>query len=109
VTLQLDETHQTATLTGSIAQPQGLSAASQGNFQSGLANGDRFIGWGALSRFSEFDSNGSLVLDAQLAAGFQTCRAYRLAWRGTIAATLPEFPVPALLTCMLAGSSSQVR
>jgi hypothetical protein len=68
-----------ATLVASDAQPEGLSAASQGNVQT-LGHGDLFVGWGILPYFSEFSRSGQLLLNAELPAGVNTYRAYRLPW-----------------------------
>jgi len=68
-----------ATLVASDAQPEGLSAVSQGNGQT-TRNGDLFVGWGALPYFSEFSPSGQLEFNAELPAGVNTYRAYRLPW-----------------------------
>ena len=60
-------------------QPEGLSAASQGNAQT-TRNGDLFVGWGALPYFSEFSPSGQLEFNAEFPAGVNTYRAYRLPW-----------------------------
>jgi hypothetical protein len=71
----------TATLIRSIVHPDGLSAGSQGNSQA-LDNGDTFVGWGQVGRFSEFGRTGALLFDASVPAGYDTYRAYRFPWRG---------------------------
>jgi hypothetical protein len=76
-----DDVKKTATLERSFKHPDGLSAGSQGNAE-GLENGDTFIGWGALPRFSEIDRDNNLVLDAAFPAGYNTYRAYRYGWVG---------------------------
>jgi hypothetical protein len=68
-----------ATLIASDAQPEGLAAASQGNAQT-TANGDLFVGWGALQYISEFSPSGQLLFNAQFPTGVNTYRAYRLPW-----------------------------
>jgi hypothetical protein len=68
-----------ATLIRSLQHPQGLSAPSQGGSQ-GLDNGDTFVGWGAVGRFSEFDPHGQLIFDASVPGGYDTYRAYRFVW-----------------------------
>ncbi len=80
VTVKLDERAGVATLVASDNQPEGLSAASQGNAQT-TEEGNLFVGWGALPYFSEFDPAGDLLLDAQFPAGVNTYRAYLLPWR----------------------------
>jgi arylsulfotransferase ASST len=82
VTVHLDTRSRTATLVRSVDQPEGLVAASQGNAQT-TANGDLFVGWGALPYFSEFDRDGNVVLDARFPDGVNTYRAYRLPWPTT--------------------------
>jgi hypothetical protein len=77
VTVRLDLKSRTATLVSSDSQPEGLSAASQGNAQT-LSNGDIVVGWGSLPYFSEFNRTGQLVFNAEFPAGVNTYRAYRL-------------------------------
>jgi hypothetical protein len=76
-----DDVKRTATLERWLKHPDGLLAGSQGNAQ-GLENGDTFVGWGALPRFSEFDKDNNLVFDAELPTGYNSYRAYRHAWIG---------------------------
>jgi Arylsulfotransferase (ASST) len=76
-----DDVKKTATLERWLKHPDGLSAASQGNAQ-GLENGDTFVGWGQLPRFSEFDKGNNLLFDAELPAGYNSYRAYRHEWIG---------------------------
>jgi hypothetical protein len=82
VTVQLDYRNRTATLVSSDAQPEQLSAPSQGNAQT-TAGGGRFVGWGALPYFSEFARNGTLLFDARFPDGVNSYRAYRLPWPGS--------------------------
>jgi hypothetical protein len=79
VTVKLDFKTKTATLVKSIAHPDGLLAASQGNAQT-TRNGDLFVGWGNLPYISEFSPSGKLLFNAQFPAGVNTYRAYRLPW-----------------------------
>jgi hypothetical protein len=79
VTVRLNPWTHVATLLSSDNQPEGLSAASQGNAQT-TADGDLFVGWGALPYFSEFDPRGNLIFNAELPAGVNTYRAYLLPW-----------------------------
>ena len=60
-------------------QPEGLTAASQGNAQT-TANGDMFVGWGNLPYISEFSPSGQLLFNAEFPTGVNTYRAYRLPW-----------------------------
>ncbi len=80
--VRYDTARKTATLVRSIEHPAGLQAPSQGNSQA-LPNGDTFVGWGQLGRFSEFDPEGNLVFDATVPsspAGYDDYRAYRDVW-----------------------------
>ena len=79
ITVKLNPWTKVATLVASDNQPEGLSAASQGNAQT-TANGDLFVGWGILPYISEFDPQGNLVFNAELPAGVNTYRAYLLPW-----------------------------
>jgi hypothetical protein len=81
ITLRLDRQRRTATLVKSIEHPDHLSAPSQGNSEQ-LSDGDLFVGWGRLGRFSEFSPDGRLVLDAVFPPGYDTYRAYRFPWTG---------------------------
>jgi hypothetical protein len=65
-----------------VQHPDGLIANSQGNSQR-LPDGHLFVGWGAVGRFSEFDSAGNLLWDGQVPSGYDTYRAYRSPWVGT--------------------------
>ena len=79
VTVRLDLRDRTATLVASDDQPEGLVAASQGNAQT-TADGNLFVGWGALPYFSEFSPSGQLLFNAQFPTGVNTYRAYLLPW-----------------------------
>jgi hypothetical protein len=79
ITLRLDYARRTATLVNSVEHPLGLSAPSQGNSER-MPNGDLFVGWGRLGRYSEFAPDGRLLLDAVFPPGYDTYRAYRFPW-----------------------------
>jgi hypothetical protein len=79
VTVKLNPWTHVATLVASDQQPEGLSAASQGNAQT-TDEGNLFVGWGALPYFSEFSSSGQLLFNAEFPAGVNTYRAYLLPW-----------------------------
>jgi hypothetical protein len=85
VTVKLDPFDHTATLFKSDDQPEGLSAASQGNAQT-TPFGNLVVGWGALPYFSEFGPSGQLLFNAQFPAGVNTYRAYQ--------EHFPGFPPP---------------
>ncbi len=91
VTVKLNEWTRTATLVSSDNQPEGLSAASQGNAQT-TRDGDLFVGWGALPYFSEFDPFGRLIFNAEFPAGVNTYRAYLLPWNPNGLQFKPEIP-----------------
>jgi Arylsulfotransferase (ASST) len=82
VTVRLNFLTRVATLIRSVDQPEGLSAASQGNAET-TRNGDLLVGWGALPYFSEFSRSGKLVFNAEFPAGVNTYRAYQAAWPGS--------------------------
>ena len=82
------------TLTATLQAPlfshaSALFSNSQGNVQT-LPNGNTFIGWGAdtqsdgspTSYFSEFNSNGAMIYDAQLPGQDVSYQALRLPWVG---------------------------
>ena len=79
--IHLDTSNSTATLVKAVEHPSGLSVQSQGNAQA-LDNGDTFVGWGQLGRFSEFNPQGQLLFDARFPGGDETYRAYRAGWAG---------------------------
>jgi hypothetical protein len=79
VTVKLDPGSHTATLVSSHNQPEGLTAPSQGNAQT-TADGNQVVGWGSLPYFSEFDSSGDLLYNAEFPPKVNTYRAYLLPW-----------------------------
>jgi hypothetical protein len=79
--LDLDEQTRTVSLRHRYSHPTGLSAATQGSVQ--LVGKDRvFIGWGEQPYFSEFTTDGKLVLDGRFPADDQSYRAQIAEWRG---------------------------
>jgi hypothetical protein len=79
ITVGLDPQQRRATLLQQVEHPAGLSVPSQGNSQR-LPDGNLFVGWGRLGRFSEFSADGKLRFDATLPPGYDSYRAYRVAW-----------------------------
>jgi arylsulfotransferase ASST/Ig-like domain-containing protein len=77
-----DDTQMTASVSRSIEHPAGLLAPAEGNAQS-LPNGDTFVDWGVLGRYSEFDPNGVLLYDAGLFSEYSSYRGYRFPWVGS--------------------------
>lgn len=76
-----DDTTMTATLLSSVQHPDGLSVLAEGSGQT-LPNGDTFVDWGILGRYSEFDPGGNLIYDASLSKGYSSYRGFRLPWAG---------------------------
>ena len=72
IVLRVDEAAKTVALVREYPQPQRLLSTSQGNVEI-LPNGNVFIGWGSVPRFTEFTSDGRVVLDA----GFTATMSYR--------------------------------
>jgi hypothetical protein len=89
IRLRLDMGNHTATLVH--ADANGTLAGSQGNVEQ-LANGDLFVGWGAIPRITEFAPDGTTVFDATFADGDDSYRGYRFAWTAT-PATRPAIAV----------------
>ena len=81
LTLKLDTQAMTATLVSARTHPLNLLAATQGGAQR-LPNGNLFVGWGSQRYFSEFDANGNVVFDGEIAPGGDNYRAYRFPWTG---------------------------
>ena len=79
VRFRLDERAHTATLLKSYNQPDGLTAPSQGNAQT-TADGNLVVGWGSLPYFSEYDSAGDLLFNAEFPVGVNSYRAYLQPW-----------------------------
>jgi hypothetical protein len=79
VTVRLNPWTKVATLVASDDQPEGLSAASQGNAQT-TPEANKVVGWGALPYFSEFSPSGNLIFNAEFPAGVNTYRAYQFPW-----------------------------
>jgi hypothetical protein len=79
VTVKLNFWTHVATLVASDDQPEGLSAASQGNAQT-TGEGNLVVGWGALPYFSEFDPWGNVIFNAEFPTGVNTYRAYLQPW-----------------------------
>jgi hypothetical protein len=97
--VKLDLHHRTATLQRQLVRTTGpLTTGSQGDVQS-LPNGGWMVGWGGLPNFTEFDSGGNVVYDAQFPAGY-SYRVYRLPWAGqpvtppSLAVTTHALPSP---------------
>jgi Arylsulfotransferase (ASST) len=81
VRFKLDPQAHTATLLQSYNQPDALTAPSQGNGQT-TADGNLVVGWGSLPYFSEYDTAGDLLFNAEFPTGVNTYRAYLQPWGG---------------------------
>ncbi len=79
VRFKLDERAHTATLLQSYNQPDALTAPSQGNAQT-TADGNLVVGWGSLPYFSEYDTAGDLLFNAEFPSGVNSYRAYLQQW-----------------------------
>jgi hypothetical protein len=76
-----DDSTMTATLVKSVQHPAGLSVFAEGSGQT-LPNGDTFVDWGILGRYSEFDPSGNLLNDVTMSTGYSSYRGYRFPWVG---------------------------
>ena len=102
--VKLDTKAKTATLVAQFVHaPAGLVTGSQGNLQS-LPGGRYMVGWGGLPNFTEFNSTGEVVFDAQLPSvtpmGEFSYRTYRETWSGQ-----PSEP-PAIAARTSAGTTA---
>jgi hypothetical protein len=79
--LKLDTAGKHVTLEQAYTHPAGLLADNQGSVQL-LADNRVFVGWGAEPYFTEFDADGSVLLDGQFPVGDQTYRAFTASWAG---------------------------
>jgi Arylsulfotransferase (ASST) len=80
--IHVDPVAKTATLVSQFARTIGpLATASQGNLQE-LPDGGWLVGWGGLPNITEFNALGETIYDAQLPAGEESYRVYRLPWQG---------------------------
>jgi hypothetical protein len=79
---RIDWSDRTVQLISQAVHTPSLLANSQGNDQL-LADGNSFVGWGALPYMSEFSPAGKLVFDARIAAPGSSYRAFTYPWTGT--------------------------
>ena len=80
--IKLDPHAKTATLAGQLVRTSGpLTTTSQGDTQA-LPGGGWMVGWGGFPNLTEFNAKGEMVYDAQLPAGENSYRVYRLPWSG---------------------------
>lgn len=81
ILLHLDTGAMRATLRHAYTQPGRVLADNQGSMQL-LPDGRVFVGWGAEPYFSEFASDGTLLLTGEYPIGDQSYRAYTFDWTG---------------------------
>ncbi|GAB3914262.1 hypothetical protein GCM10011575_18070 [Microlunatus endophyticus] len=79
--LDVDTKSMTVALVRALTHPAGLLADSQGSFQH-LSTGEWFVGWGAEPYFSQFSTDGTLVLDGKLPDNVQSYRTLSGTWTG---------------------------
>ncbi|HEY2578602.1 MAG TPA: arylsulfotransferase family protein [Streptosporangiaceae bacterium] len=79
--LAVDTAAMRVTLKQAYTHPASLLVDNQGSVQL-LPDGRVFVGWGAQPYFSEFASDGSLLLDGRLPLNDQSYRAFTSAWSG---------------------------
>lgn len=79
--LALDERARTASLVCQYHHAPPVLSDALGSVQD-LARGHRFVGWGTSSYFTEYDPSGRPVLDARLAPGTESYRAFKQPWQG---------------------------
>jgi hypothetical protein len=81
--LDVDDAAGTVSLVHAYTHPgNALRAGALGSVQV-LANGNVFVGWGVHAWFTEFEPDGTAVLDGNLAgSATQSYRAFRYPWTG---------------------------
>jgi hypothetical protein len=79
--LDVDETARTVSLRRAYTSPQRLLAGAMGSVQA-LPSGRVLVGWGTESHTSEFESDGSLLLDYALPGGMYSYRGLWRPWKG---------------------------
>jgi Arylsulfotransferase (ASST) len=84
LTMTLDTTSHTATITRALGHNPPLHAAIVGSDQT-LPNGDDLVSWGNVTEMTEFNPAGNANFDMSLSG--QTYRAFRAPWTG-----IPDYP-----------------
>jgi len=84
--LQLDTTHNTASLVGSYPRAKDFDAAFLGSTEL-LSNGNVLVGWGSQPFFSVYSKSGKLLMDAALPSPDLSYRVVMQKWVGT-----PSYP-----------------
>jgi Arylsulfotransferase (ASST) len=96
--LHLDEDARSASFAGELAQPQELSAGTQGSVRE-LDSGGSFVGWGQQPWFTEYSVSGDVILAGHLPPDSSSYRAMRVSWSGQPADT------PALAVARVDGTA----
>jgi hypothetical protein len=99
LTLTLDTTSHTATITRDLGHNPPLSARILGSDQT-LPNGDDLVSWGNLREITEFNAAGQANFDMMVSG--RTYRAFRAPWTG-----IPDYP-PAVASRKGAGDAVTV-
>jgi hypothetical protein len=81
IRIALDMSTMSARLVGQYQPEAPRVAWAMGNLQQ-LPDGGAFVGWGTAGAFTEFGPDGTVRLDATLADGSVTYRAFRAPWVG---------------------------
>ena len=79
--VKLDTANKTAALVAQFLPAKPLVTTSQGNLQR-LPSGNWLVGFGGLPNFTEYNSEGKIVYDAQFPTGENSYRVYRETWSG---------------------------
>ncbi len=79
--LNVNESAKTVSLVQDFLHPAAFVSPALGSV-SRLQDGRVFVGWGDQPYFSEFDSNGAMLLDGQLPVGVRSYRAFTVDWVG---------------------------
>jgi len=79
--VKLDTSNKTATLVQQFLPAKTLVTTSQGDVQQ-LPNGNWMVGFGGLPNFTEYNTQGQIVYDAQFPTGENSYRVYREPWSG---------------------------
>jgi Arylsulfotransferase (ASST) len=81
IVLDLDTDAVTATLEQEFIHPSKILSVFGGDLQL-LPNANAFIGWAAVPAFTEFNSDGAVLLNGRFPEGIVTYRTYRFPWIG---------------------------
>jgi hypothetical protein len=98
--LEVDQARWTATLRRAYSH-QGILANSQGSMQI-LPDGNVFVGWGDRPYYTEYEPDGTIVLDAGTPYGFNSYRTLKYPWQGQ------PTEAPAVATELVGGNETVV-